>query len=209
MDELVAQALRKWPNVPHCYGWLALDRRGHWRMRDQHAQDNDLPGDKIMHAALIGFIQRNVDCDAQGRWYFQNGPQRVYIDLALTPYIARTDPAYGFALHNGAALEKIDGAWLSETGCLLLGFTDANGKPTVAALDDRDLAQCLPALRIDGAPLDDANEMQLMDWMQAGADNAPAATALTLQYRGQGIPVAPVAQADIPLRFNFTQRPQP
>jgi hypothetical protein len=34
MDEIVEAALRKWPNVPHCYGWLALDARGDWYMRD-------------------------------------------------------------------------------------------------------------------------------------------------------------------------------
>ena len=27
MDEIVKQALAKWPNVPHCTGWLLLDRR--------------------------------------------------------------------------------------------------------------------------------------------------------------------------------------
>ena len=25
MDDIVKQALAKWPNVPDCYGWLALD----------------------------------------------------------------------------------------------------------------------------------------------------------------------------------------
>ena len=34
MDAIVAAALKKWPNVPHCYGWLALDARGDWYMRD-------------------------------------------------------------------------------------------------------------------------------------------------------------------------------
>ena len=28
VDEIVKAALKKWPNVPHCYGWLALDARG-------------------------------------------------------------------------------------------------------------------------------------------------------------------------------------
>jgi len=37
MDEIVKQALAKWPNVPHCTGWLLLDRRGQWRMRDDAA----------------------------------------------------------------------------------------------------------------------------------------------------------------------------
>ncbi|RXZ36577.1 DUF2946 family protein [Oxalobacteraceae bacterium CAVE-383] len=215
MDDIVAQALKKWPNVPHCHGWLALDARGNWRMRDQHTQDNNLPGDKIMHAALIAFIQRNVDCDAQGCWYFQNGPQRVYIDLALTPYIARTDPASGFALHTGAALAHIDQAWLSDAGCLLLGFTDGNGRKTAAALDDRDLAQCLPALRIDGAPLDNMGEMgeiRLMEWMaatDADTDTDTDRPTLTLQYQGQDIPVSHIAQPDIPQRFNFVSQPRP
>jgi len=30
MDEIVDAALKKWPNVPHCYGWLGLDARGAW-----------------------------------------------------------------------------------------------------------------------------------------------------------------------------------
>ena len=33
-DDIVKAALKKWPNVPHCYGWLALDARGDWYMRD-------------------------------------------------------------------------------------------------------------------------------------------------------------------------------
>lgn len=208
MDDIVAQALKKWPNVPHCHGWLALDARGRWRMRDQHAQDHDLPGDTIMHTALIGFIQRNVDCDAQGRWYFQNGPQRVYIDLALTPYIAHTDPVHGFALHTGAPITDIDRAWLSETGCLLFGFTDGNGKKTVAALDDRDLAQCLPSLRMDGAPLNDEDDMQLMNWMEKTAHGRIADSALALRYRERNIPVSHIVQAEIAEYFGFVPRPR-
>ena len=38
MDEIVKAALKKWPNVPHCYGWLALDARGDWYMRDDRIQ---------------------------------------------------------------------------------------------------------------------------------------------------------------------------
>jgi hypothetical protein len=38
MDEIVKAALRKWPHVPHCHGWLALDARGHWYMRDDRIQ---------------------------------------------------------------------------------------------------------------------------------------------------------------------------
>ena len=38
MDDIVKQALAKWPNVPDCYGWLGLDARGRWFMRDDAAQ---------------------------------------------------------------------------------------------------------------------------------------------------------------------------
>jgi hypothetical protein len=33
----------------------------------------------------VNFIQRNYDHDAQGQWFFQNGPQRVYVELEATP----------------------------------------------------------------------------------------------------------------------------
>ena len=87
MDDIVKQALAKWPDVPNCYGWLALDARGHWRMRDERAQHLHLPGDKLTNAALVGFINRNYAADERGCWYFQNGPQRVYVNLEATPYI--------------------------------------------------------------------------------------------------------------------------
>jgi len=40
MDEQVLRSLIKWPDVPDCFGWLALDRRGQWRMRDEFSQQN-------------------------------------------------------------------------------------------------------------------------------------------------------------------------
>ena len=93
MDEQVLRSLIKWPNVPDCFDWLALDRRGQWRMRDEFAQQNHLPGQVIAHTALNEFISRNYVCDALGRYFFQNGPQRVYISLAATPWVARFTPS--------------------------------------------------------------------------------------------------------------------
>ncbi|MBU3618309.1 DUF2946 family protein [Polynucleobacter sp. JS-Fieb-80-E5] len=92
MDDQVLRSLMKWPNVPDCYGWLALDRRGQWRMRDEFTQQNNLPGQVIQHAALNDFIERNYACDESGRYFFQNGPQRVFITLDATPWIVRIIP---------------------------------------------------------------------------------------------------------------------
>ena len=55
MDEIVRAAIAKWPNVPHCYGWLALDARGNWRMRDERCQALNLQGfaSALCHALAV------------------------------------------------------------------------------------------------------------------------------------------------------------
>lgn len=93
MDDLVQQAIRKWPNVPACFGWLGLDSRGQWFLRDDAVQAlGAFPlnkGDLLVHGKLLAFICRNYAADAQGQWYFQNGPQRVYVEIECTPWIWR------------------------------------------------------------------------------------------------------------------------
>lgn len=92
MDEQVIRSLIKWPAVPECFGWLSLDRRGQWRMRNDYAQAHRLAGEIITHRTLIEFIERNYARDTHGQWFFQNGPQRVFIDLDFTPFVTRIHP---------------------------------------------------------------------------------------------------------------------
>ena len=105
MDDLVKQALAKWPNVPDCYGWLGLDARGRWFMRDDAAQAaGDFPqsrGSWLRHEKLIDFIGRNYESDDEGRWFFQNGPQRVYVELECTPWVWQVLPDYRLQSHTG------------------------------------------------------------------------------------------------------------
>jgi hypothetical protein len=197
MDKIVEQAMAKWPNVPYCYGWLALDARGNWRMRDQQAQLLGLAGDKIRHAALSGFINRNYLPDARGCWYFQNGPQRVYVQLEATPYIARTDPEHGFIVHTGEPLPPIDAVWLSDGGQLLLEW---NGK--IAQVDDRDVEQCISQLQLGGAAVSDG---QLLTWLEAPL----AEPALVLCSGARQIKVQHIVQDQISARFGFVLTPQP
>jgi hypothetical protein len=93
MDDIVKQALKKWPNVPHCYGWLALDARGDWYLRDDQAQAAgrfpQIKGSRIEHEKLREFIERNYAHDDDGCWFFQNGPQRVYVELEAAPWVWR------------------------------------------------------------------------------------------------------------------------
>jgi len=110
MDPIVHAALAKWPNVPHCYGWLALDARGNWYMRDNAAQAAGpftsgalgARGSQVRNEKLLGFIQRNYARDAHGQWFFQNGPQRVYVELEVTPFIWRVTEDFAVTAHTGA-----------------------------------------------------------------------------------------------------------
>ncbi|WP_034295453.1 DUF2946 family protein [Herbaspirillum sp. RV1423] len=195
MDDVVRQAMAKWPNVPHCFGWLMLDARGGWRMRDERAQHLDLPGDKIDHPALLGFINRNYTHDAQGRWYFQNGPQRVYVDLELTPYVIRTDPSAGFVLQTGESLAAPTNAWLTTEGRLLLQAGDV-----VATLDDRDVAAVLATLTSGGAT---ASDEMIMDWLEK-EDSAE----LNLPCAGRNLPLQHIDAGKLAAQFGFVTRPR-
>ena len=109
MDDIVKQAMAKWPTVPDCYGWLGLDARGNWYMRDDRAQHcgsfaSGQPGAKgsmLQHVKLVDFIERNYASDATGHWFFQNGPQRVFVELEATPRVWRVDAHGAISTHAG------------------------------------------------------------------------------------------------------------
>jgi hypothetical protein len=125
MDPIVLAALKKWPNVPHCYGWLALDARGEWYMRDDRIQAAGpfplVKGSRINHDKLREFIHRNYTHDGDGAWFFQNGPQRVYVELEAAPYVWRVAAAPGWPLqaHTGEPA-AFRAAWLDEQGRLFI-----------------------------------------------------------------------------------------
>ncbi|MEO5696353.1 MAG: DUF2946 family protein [Burkholderiaceae bacterium] len=126
MDDIVLQAIAKWPNVPHCHGWLALDARGDWYLRDEQAQAAGpfprVKGSRIEHERFREFIERNYVADPDGAWFFQNGPQRVYVDLEAAPWVWRLRGEAGapeLCSHTGRAA-SFESAWLDETGRLFL-----------------------------------------------------------------------------------------
>ncbi len=130
MDDIVKQAMAKWPNVPDCYGWLGLDARGNWYLRDAEAQAqgrfaSGQPGAKgslLLHAGFIAFIQRNYASDRQGQWFFQNGPQRVYVELQATPWVWRVG-AHGALTAHDAQPAQYQCALMDEDGWLYLQTT--------------------------------------------------------------------------------------
>ncbi len=126
MDDIVKAALKKWPNVPACHGWLALDARGDWYMRDDRVQHAgpfpQVKGSRILHDKLREFIHRNYAADAAGCWFFQNGPQRVYVELEAAPWVWRLNAHEGRTLiHSHSEIAAtFESAWLDEHGRLFL-----------------------------------------------------------------------------------------
>ena len=58
-------------------------------------------GSVLRHEKLIAFIDRNYEADERGCWYFQNGPQRAYVELESTPFIFRLDEHFMPSAHTG------------------------------------------------------------------------------------------------------------
>ncbi|AVO43097.1 DUF2946 family protein [Simplicispira suum] len=123
MDDIVLQAMVKWPKVPACYGWLGLDARGRWYLRDETVQSvGDFAhskGDWLQHDKLLAFIARNYGADDQGQWFFQNGPQRVYVELENTPWIWRIGPGLTVQSHTGQTA-TVSACLVDETGHVYL-----------------------------------------------------------------------------------------
>ncbi len=126
-DDEVVRAMAKWPDVPQCFGWLSLDSRGQWRIQ----------GELIRHPRAQTFLSRHYRADEHGRWYVQNGPQQVFVDLDYTPWILRWQPDLSFTTHTGLVTRDLIAVLLDDDGNLLLHT--ALG---VGALDDRCLASC-------------------------------------------------------------------
>jgi hypothetical protein len=176
--------------VPAAYGWLALDRRGNWSIK----------GERIANRTVIAFIGRNYGCDPRGRWFFQNGPQRVYVSLAYTPFVARTEPsADGLQVRTHTGTEFVPGsAWLDDAGNLLVGVDD-----TVAVIHDQDLGEALGCLRRGcGAPLTDTELEEVLIGNPLPGD-------VVLALGGVARPVARLEAAAVARRFAFEPNPRP
>lgn len=194
MDSIVLKSMAKWPNVPDVFGWLSLDRRGNWLIKDQ----------RISNPLVAEFIGRNYQADEQGRWYFQNGPQRVFVTLAYTPFVLRTcenQHERCLQTHTGARLELINGAWIDNEGTLILRWS-ANH---VGALSDRDLAQVTTWFTDNaGRPASDESVAQAIE-----ARAAHGGTGIWLSYRSHRLPVGKVLARQVPGKFGFNPSPQP
>jgi hypothetical protein len=195
MDEIVIRAMQKWPNVPKVFGWLKLDRRGNWLVKSR--AEGEPVFDRISNQAVIDFIGRNYQPDDRGRWFFQNGPQRVFVTLEYTPLVYRLrGDRESIEAHNGQAASAVERAWIDDAGMVV--FETELG-PGVAL--DRDLPALLEKIVVvDGKPADD-------DSIESLAAGKGPALAIALGKRR--VPLGSIAAAEVPRRFGFDPAPRP
>lgn len=190
MDDLVRRAMARWPSVPAVHGWLRLGRRGTWFLIDRNAPGfdplRDGGGSPITSPPIIAFIHRNYQVDEAGNWYFQNGPQRVFVQLDTAPLILRVvgdgvAADLGLVTHTGEAVSEVREAVFDDQGNL---FLDTDLGP--AMLDDRDLVRIL--VDEEGSEGGDSVGLALaryglaMTWDPAAASQAPPAAAIAARF---------------------------
>ena len=187
MDEAVIRAMAKWPNVPGVRGWLSLDRRGVWRLK----------GEPIPNRAVVDFIARNYSSDARGRWFFQNGPQRVFVDLAYTPWVYSLDGRGALVTHTGRECGVVEGAWIDEAGAMILV-----GEPGPGLVDDRDLMTFSERLVDEhGRPAED-------DLVAAFVASAPGAEPeIRLAHGGARVRVGRIHSGEVAASLGFEPQP--
>jgi hypothetical protein len=189
MDDWVLRALKRWPNVPALFGWLGLDRRGRWLVQ----------GETISHPRIIEVINRNYAVDEHGRWYFQNGPQRGYMQLASAPFVAFVaEDGRRLVTHNGREIQQIRAAYLDEEGAMLLATE--HGPAEVAGTD---LQWMLDRLSIDEQPVDDDALAAALE-LHSGAD-----TPITLRIGSSVVRLQRLDFALAPSVLGFERNPAP
>jgi hypothetical protein len=192
VDEAVLRSIAKWPNVPAVYGWLRLDRRGQWLIK----------GDRIANPGVTAFIGRNYAADDRGRWYFQNGPQRVFVTLEYTPFVIETATGDAQALitHTGLAITRVSGAWVDETGSLLLRWAGGLG-----LMSDRDLARVAALFTgARGEPVGDETLARAFD-----PDSRRHASGIYFQHAGIRVPIGRIRSVEVAQKFGFNPDPRP
>ena len=183
--------MAKWPDVPAVFGWLGLDRRGQWRLK----------GELITNHAANRFIARNYARDEDGRWFFQNGPQRVFVSLEYAPWVYRLDEAGNLTAHTGRTVPEPVAASLDEKQNLTL-VTDLGP----GLIDDRDLGVLSERIGSrTGEPMDD-------DTLEARLTAAAAGKTadLGLAWEGGGVtPIKFIPAAELPAHLGFVREPAP
>lgn len=186
MEDWVYRALAKWPNVPDVFGWMGLDRRGRWLIR----------GEVISRPQIIDTINRNYAADEQGRWFFQNGPQRGYVELEYAPFVLQVDGDGQLRTHTDLLVIGPTAAFMDEDGAVSLMTEYGPG-----VVNDQDLGWVLERLEVAGRAVDEEEIAEALE-LESGK-----ATDLRLAVGGASLRVMRVDSTELPGRLGFVRVP--
>ncbi|MSQ67034.1 MAG: DUF2946 family protein [Gammaproteobacteria bacterium] len=177
----VQRALRRWPTVPAAYGWLRLDRRARWFVRDG----------LITHVRALAFLNQHYARDATGGWFVQNGPQRAYVTLDLAPWVLSVQPDGQLLAQGGRPVHAPHTLVLTDCGEVLIASELGLGNVV-----DRDL-EGLTALLAAGPDGTDPHRV-----LQGDAQ-------ASLRLGAHLLRVERISRAALPQHFGFVCDPQP
>ena len=185
MDEQVMGAMQKWPNVPAVYGWLSLSAQGDWLLHKHGGAREGETGQKIANEQIRHFMNRNYAATPAGEWYFQNGPQRVFVDLVSAPFIVRlADDLQTLVTHNELPVTRVSQWLLDEQGRLYL--RTEHGAAILAGRDMELVTARLKVLNESTASSTPAQSDNPTTQTMDDIDNATALDASHLQALGDG-----------------------
>lgn len=187
MDDSVLRGMARWPNVPELYGWLLRDHRGSFLLK----------GQPITHPLSLRFLKRHYLADERGCYYFQNGPQRVFVELETSPRVYQIQGEDLVSDHG--AISRLQGLYMDQEERI---FILADDKP--GHLDDRDLINFVDHLvDLNGDPLDENS-------LEATFANRAPLTNLSCHftYKGDFFNIIHEETANLPERLGFVRKPQ-
>lgn len=188
VDSSMRARFPNWPKEPLVFGALSLDQRGQWHIY----------GDIIRHADVRKRLNHHYHADNQGRWYFQNGPQRLYVDLAYTPWVFHLDRDSQLRTQTGHRVQFVKSVWLDENGAMIFDSEHGPGLLREDALfsvleklcDRHGKSMC-------GNPLDPGLALY----------GQPTKPKLYLAWGGRRLPVGWIHSRIVGFKFKFIDRP--
>jgi hypothetical protein len=187
MEEWVERALKRWPNVPALYGWLKLDRRGRWLIK----------GELISRPQIIDVFNGNYAADERGCWYFQNGPQRGYMELERAPLILNAD-GEDLRTHNRLTVASVEAAYLDEHGGVYFRTEHGPG-----ALIDSDLEWALERMSVNGRSIQEDEITETL------ASASGTKTSATLRVGSRTFALARLDSDQAAQTLGFVLEPKP
>jgi hypothetical protein len=174
-------------------------------MRDEFTQQNHLPGQAIKHAALNECIARNYACDELGSYFFQNGPQRVFITLDATPWIVRIIPGdTGPLLTNQCHQTMEPAAALSDEkgNIYIVGNVIQSVYDSSNASDQFIKREGQAIALLHDHDLDHFSELAMLR-------EEACSFGGSWTWQGKQLPLDPIHSEELASRFHYIAQPQP